>query len=221
MSWLAETMVSAVFCRCRTVGLARRRGRRLPARCRRRRRARRRGRRCGRRAGRPAVRASDGVRLHARTFRASRWIAGPHSDSGHRAHSLVAPVPEAAPVPALDADRHVDLAHHDGLAVAHVAGIALDQIGAQVAAGGKARGIVEDAAVAAVGGVPGDVARPLRMRIDLVVHRQIAVAVDHGAEHHARVLGRGRLPGTAAARGRPSRESWCGTAADWCPAIST
>src|SRR5260370_38767225 len=54
---------------------------------------------------------------------------------------------ESAPVPAIDADRHVDLAHHDGLAVAHVAGVALDQIGAQVAAGGEARGIVEDAAV--------------------------------------------------------------------------
>src|SRR5882672_1933771 len=85
--------------------------------------------------------------------------------------------PESAPVPALHPDRHVDLAHHDGLAVAHVAGVALDQVGAQVTAGREARGIVEDAAVAAVGGVPGDVAGTLRMRIDLVVYRQIAVAV--------------------------------------------
>ena len=44
------------------LGLARRRGWRLPARCRRRRRARRRGRRCGWRAGRPAARCpTDGV----------------------------------------------------------------------------------------------------------------------------------------------------------------
>ena len=37
------------------------------------------------------------------------------------------------------------------------------------------------------------IAGPLRMRVDLVVHRQIAVAVDHRAEHHARVLGEERL----------------------------
>src|SRR5437660_3722406 len=29
--------------------------------------------------------------------------------------------PKSAPVPAVDADRHVDLAHHDGFAFAHVA----------------------------------------------------------------------------------------------------
>jgi adenylate cyclase len=34
---------------------------------------------------------------------------------------------EAAPVAALDADRHVDLAHHHHLAVAHVAGVALQR----------------------------------------------------------------------------------------------
>src|SRR3954469_5156675 len=96
---------------------------------------------------------------------------------------------EAAPVPAIDADGYVDLAHHHGLAVAHVAGVALDQIGALVAAGGQPRRIVENAAVAAVGGVPGDVARALRMRVDLVMHRQIAVAVDHRGERHARVPG--------------------------------
>src|ERR1700759_507115 len=70
---------------------------------------------------------------------------------------------ESTPVPAIDADRHVDLAHHDGIAVAHVAGVALDQVGAEVAAGGEPCGIVEDAAVAAVGGVPGDIAGALRM----------------------------------------------------------
>ena len=39
---------------------------------------------------------------------------------------------EAAPVLALHAHGHVDLAHHDGGAVAHVAGVALDQIAAGV-----------------------------------------------------------------------------------------
>src|ERR1700704_3507282 len=78
---------------------------------------------------------------------------------------------EAAPVPAIDADRHVDLAHHDGFAVAHVAGVALDQVGAQVAAGGEARGIAEDATVAAVGAVPHHIAGALRMRVDFVVDR--------------------------------------------------
>src|SRR6202043_1957895 len=99
--------------------------------------------------------------------------------SGCRSRSKLVRGAETTPVAAIDADRHVDLAHHDGLAVAHVAGVALDQVGAQIAAGGEAGGIVEDAAVAAVGGVEGHVARALRMRVDLVVHGQIAVAVDH------------------------------------------
>src|ERR1700720_456661 len=72
---------------------------------------------------------------------------------------------ESAPVPALDADRHVDLTHHDGLAVAHIAGVALNQVGAQVAAGGEPRGIVEDAAVAAVGGMSHDGAAGPRPRV--------------------------------------------------------
>src|ERR1700730_12246263 len=84
---------------------------------------------------------------------------------------------ESAPVPAIDADRYVDLAHHDGVAVAHIPRVAPDQIGAQVAAGGEAGRIIEDTAIAAVGGVPGDIARSLRVRVDLVVHRQVAVAV--------------------------------------------
>src|SRR5580704_18189879 len=78
---------------------------------------------------------------------------------------------ESAPVPPLDADRHVDLAHHHGDAVTHVAGVALDQISALVAASRKSGGVVENPAVAAVGGVPGDIAGPLRMGVDLVVHR--------------------------------------------------
>src|SRR3982751_5778853 len=97
------------------------------------------------------------------------------ASSGYR--SELVRRPKSAPVAAVDADRHVDLAHHDGLAVAHVAGVALDQVGTLVAAGREAGGVVEDAAVAAVGRIPGDIARPLRMRVDLVVHRQIAVAV--------------------------------------------
>src|SRR5215475_12516213 len=91
-------------------------------------------------------------------------------------HSKLVGGPEAAPVAALHADRNVDLAHHHRKAVAHVARVALDQIRALVARGRQPRRIVEDAAVAAVGGIPGDIARPLRMGIDLVVHRQIAVA---------------------------------------------
>src|SRR5216683_827452 len=51
-------------------------------------------------------------------------------------------------MPPPDPNRHVDLAHHHGVAVAHVARVTLDQIGALVAAGGKPRGIVEDAPVA-------------------------------------------------------------------------
>ena len=131
------------------------------------------------------------VRRHGRGSRLSHR----HHDIDIRIGSRSQPVrgAEAAPVAALDADRHVDLAHHHGVAVAHVAGVALDQIGALVAPGGKTGRIVEDAAVAAVGGVPGDVARPLRMRIDLVMNRQIAVGVDHGAERHPRVPGEERF----------------------------
>src|SRR5215217_279931 len=66
---------------------------------------------------------------------------------------------ETTPVPAIHANRNVNLAHHDGLAIAHVASITLDQIGAQIAAGGETGGVVEDAAVAAVRGIPGNVAR--------------------------------------------------------------
>src|SRR4051794_41631591 len=64
-----------------------------------------------------------------------------------------------APMPALHANWNVDLAHHDGLAVAHVAGVALDQIGAGVLAGGKPGLVVEDAAVAGGWGVSWGVGR--------------------------------------------------------------
>mgnify|MGYP007116553254 CR=1 FL=1 len=47
-------------------------------------------------------------------------------------------------------------------------------------------------AVAAVGGVEGDVARPLRLRVDLVVDRQIAILVARDAERHPLVLGKER-----------------------------
>ena len=96
-------------------------------------------------------------------------------------------------MPAALADRHVDLAHHHGGAVAHVARIALNQIGALVLRGGEARGIIEDTTIAAVRGVVGHVARPLRLRIALVMDRQVAVAVDRRAERQARVLGEERL----------------------------
>src|SRR5580704_950015 len=97
-------------------------------------------------------------------------------------HSQLVGGTESAPVPPLDADRYVDLAHHHGDAVTHVAGVALDQIGALITTCGKPGRVVENPAVAAVGGVPGDVAGALRMGVDLVVHRQVAVAVDRDAE---------------------------------------
>src|SRR5882757_832502 len=78
---------------------------------------------------------------------------------------------ETRPVLAVDADRHVDLAHHHHFAVAHVAGIGLDQIGALILPGGEPGGIVEDAAVAAVGSVEDDIAGALRVRVDLVMDR--------------------------------------------------
>src|SRR3989442_8847919 len=90
--------------------------------------------------------------------------------------------PEAAPVPAIDADRHADLLKHDVFAAAHVAGIALYEVGAQVLAGGKPFGIVEDAPVAAVGCIPGDVAGTLCLRIHLVVNWQIAVSIETGTK---------------------------------------
>jgi hypothetical protein len=68
-------------------------------------------------------------------------------------------------VPTIDKDRHADLLQHDVFAAAHIAGIALYEVGAQVSAGGKPFGIVEDAPVAAVGCIPGDIARALRLRV--------------------------------------------------------
>ena len=86
---------------------------------------------------------------------------------------------------AIHADRYVDLAHHHGLPVAHVARVALNQIRADVTAGSEACGIIEDAAVAAVGGIEGHVAGPLCLRIDFVVNRQISVAIDADTEGKA------------------------------------
>src|SRR6185437_3543813 len=92
-------------------------------------------------------------------------------------------------MPPANADGYIDLAHHDGIAATHVASIALDQIGALILSSGKSRGVIEDAAVAAIGRIPGDIARALWLRIDPVMHRKVAVAVDRGAERHALVLG--------------------------------
>ena len=94
---------------------------------------------------------------------------------------------KAAPVLAEHADRRIDFAHHDRDAVAHVARIDLDDVGAHVAPGGKAGAVVEDPAVARMGRVPGCFARPLRQGIFAIMDRQVAVAIDRGAENHARV----------------------------------
>src|SRR4051794_33639207 len=75
----------------------------------------------------------DSTFLVSRTQRSGRFMDAPVRPA-HDESQLVRR-PESAPVPALHADRNVDLAHHDGLAVAHVAGVALDQIGAGALAG--------------------------------------------------------------------------------------
>ena len=100
---------------------------------------------------------------------------------------------EATPVPALHTDRDVDLAHHHRIPVAHITRVTLDQVAANVARSRKPGRIVEDAAIAAVRRVPDNVARTLRVGIDLVVHRQKAVAVDHGAKHHVRLFRKERF----------------------------
>jgi hypothetical protein len=66
-------------------------------------------------------------------------------------------------MPASHPDRHVDLAHHHGIAAAHVARVALDQIGALILPGRKPGSVVEDAAISTIGGIPGDVTRTLRL----------------------------------------------------------
>src|SRR3546814_4935557 len=51
-----------------------------------------------------------------------------------------------------------------------------------IAAGGQSDAIVEDAAVAAIGRVPGGISRPLRLRKFAVVGGKVAVLVDGGAK---------------------------------------
>ena len=92
-----------------------------------------------------------------------------------------------------DADRRVDLAHHDRDAVSHVARIDLDDVGPHVARRGETGAIVENPAIARMRRVPGLLARTLRQRIFAIVHRQIAVAVDRGAKHHSRIARQQRL----------------------------
>src|SRR5580700_4899836 len=111
-------------------------GRRLPADCPRRRRVQPRDRRSGWPTDRPDVRyprrwplavwwTAQPTSLH---FSGGRTRGGIETRTCRRSLKLVGGS-ETAPVPAVDADRHVDLAHHDGLAAAHVAGVALDQVG--------------------------------------------------------------------------------------------
>ncbi|EGE60775.1 hypothetical protein RHECNPAF_1340021 [Rhizobium etli CNPAF512] len=94
---------------------------------------------------------------------------------------------------AAQADRSGDILHHHEIAAAHVAPIGLDEERRGAAAGGQADTIGEDAAIAAIGGVPDGVARPLRLREFPVMGRQIAVFVDRRAEGDALVQGKDRL----------------------------
>ena len=89
----------------------------------------------------------------------------------------------------VDADRNVDLAHHYRLSVAHVPRVALDQIGTGVATCSETCRVIEYAAVARVGSIESDVTGFLRLGIDLVVNRQVAVAIDTDAERQAIVAG--------------------------------
>src|SRR5688572_407411 len=104
------------------------------------------------------------------------------------------PAAHATPVATLDDDRRGGVLHQREGAATHVAAVGLDHERFFAAPGLEADAVVEDAAVAAVGGVPHHVARALGLRELLVVRRQVAVAVDGRAEHHARVdLQRGFL----------------------------
>ena len=124
---------------------------------------------------------------------------------------------EATPMFAEHAHGRVDLAHHDDDAVAHVARIALDQVGAHVARRAQAGAVVEDAPVAAVGGVPGGVVRPAAAlnrcgcapadsRCGRPPRRKSCAVV--GGEQGLLDRRQDRLP---ARRARA-----CGTGADWC-----
>src|SRR3954470_9899174 len=82
---------------------------------------------------------------------------------------------KATPMLAEHAHGGVDLAHHDDEAIAHVSGVALDEIGPDIASRAEACPVIEDAAVAAVGGIPGNIIRLLRPGIDPVMHGEIPV----------------------------------------------
>jgi hypothetical protein len=84
-----------------------------------------------------------------------------------------------------NADRRVDLADHDGNAVAHIARINLNEVGTHVACGGETGTIVKDSAIARICGIPCRFAGVPRQRILAIVDWQITVSVDRHAEHHA------------------------------------
>ena len=91
-------------------------------------------------------------------------------------------------MPAVHSDRNIDLAHHHGIAISHVARITLDEVGANIPRSRKPCRIVEDAAVATIGSIPREIARTWGLGLDLVVHRQRSVAVHQGAECHGRIF---------------------------------
>src|SRR3546814_14979676 len=90
----------------------------------------------------------------------------------------------ATPVLAGDDDGCRDVLHHHEAAAAHVAAIGLQKEGLGVLSGGEADAVVDDAPVAAVGGVPHRIA-PLRLAELQTVARQVSAHDDAGAATHA------------------------------------
>jgi hypothetical protein len=91
--------------------------------------------------------------------------------------------PQAAPVPTGDADRDDDLLERHGGTPAHVAVLGLHQEVARGARCGHAGAVLEEAAVAAIGGIPERFVRLLRPREFRVVGRQIGLEIDRGTKH--------------------------------------
>lgn len=81
-------------------------------------------------------------------------------------------------MPTGDRDRGIHFAHPDDVAAAHIAGIGLDEKRSCIASGAQAGSIIEDPLVPAIGGVPVGVVGFLRMRVDLVMDREISIAIN-------------------------------------------
>ena len=95
-------------------------------------------------------------------------------------------------VPATHADRCGDFLHQHELAAAEITPVGLQQDRFLVPTRSETGAVVEDAAVAAVGGVPQRIGA-LRLVVFEIVGGQEAVAIDRGAEDDAAVEGEHRL----------------------------